>query len=223
MDSMKGFLNLPTWIRWTFLGLFVIGMFSLIWWMDKEETEREATLMTVCWDAEGVAHYQDEGNYMCPSGVELLQWTKKTKEVYWSFAPDFNVYGESHRNAVKWVNDELGFEALLLSESPLADIVIVHGSVNEGSGSMHTSHTKTNGKIRATITVRTPSNIRAWMIEEEHELLHALGLAHDRSGIMSPKAGQEPNGMRVRLLHDKDRKALRDLLLTPLSALAPTR
>jgi len=212
MDPMKGFLKLPPWARLTIALSFAGAMFVLIWWMAKEEEKREATLMEVCWK-DGVAHYPEtqEVKDACPGGVELLSWDKRSKEVYWSFGEDFESFHDSHREAVKWVNDELGYTALIHSESPKADIVIVHGSANVGRGAMSTSHRKENGEIKATITVRTPTNIRAWMLEEQHELLHALGLAHDRTGIMSQSL-DEPDGMKVWLLHDKDRKALQKLL-----------
>jgi len=217
MDPMKGFLNLPGWARLT-IALSVAGaMFALIWWMAKQEDAREDTFMEVCWDGDGVAHYPEtkEQKDACPGGVELLQWRKNLKGVYLS---DYGMLEESHREAMKWVNNELGFQALIHSESPDADIVIRRGDLNEGEGAMSTSHKMVDGVIQATITVRSTVDSREWMLEEQHELLHALGLAHDRSGIMS-KSLDEPTGMKVWLLHNKDREALRELLLTPPSEL----
>jgi len=209
----KQFLALPLWIKGLIMTPLMAGMFYTVWWMQNEETKREATLMDVCWDAEGVAHYPEtqEQKDACPGGAQPLSWVERHKSVYWDLSPEFDVYREGHFTAMKWWNKELGWDQFVESETKgMADIVIVHGSVNEGRGAMSTSHTKSATGIKAVIVVKVPGNIRQWMLEEEHELGHALGLAHDRSGIMK-KDLSEGEKMKVWLLHDKDRDAIRSL------------
>jgi hypothetical protein len=188
-----------------------IGMFLGIWKMAAKEEAKEAVFLEVCWVG-GQAYYQGVRD-SCPEEMEPLQWKKRHKTVSWVFDSSFDVYLDSHKRAVEWVNKELGFEALRMVDGD-ADIVMLHGSANEGKGAMSTSHSRVDGKISATITVRHPQDIRAWMLEEQHELLHALGLAHDRSGIMSESL-DEPDGVKIWLLHRKDRKALQELLSEP--------
>jgi hypothetical protein len=210
-DPMKAFINLPTWLRLT-LGLsLTAGMFLWIWHLSTEEEKHEATLLTVCW-YDGQAHYPETAQVAeaCPAGVELLEWSKQPKTVGWVFPEAFDTYRRSHRDAIAWVNKELGVVALVETDGP-ADITIEWGSANEGHGLMNTKHFKEGDTIRAVISVLKPGDIREWMLEEEHELLHALGLAHDRRGIMS-KSLAEPDGQKAWLLHKRDRKALRELL-----------
>ena len=212
MDLMKSFILAPRWSRYCFIAGFVTGMFLLIWWMAREE-EKEVTFLDVCWYG-GQAHYleTEEAKADCPGGGAPLHWKKKTKTVRWDFGPDFDTYKRSHQKAIDWVNKELGFKALDTTFDDSADITIHQGSY-EGSegGAMATQHFKHDGTISAVIVVKHPVSIREWMLEEEHELLHALGLAHDRTGIMS-KSLDEGEGMKIWLLHEKDRDALRDLL-----------
>lgn len=204
----------PRWLRLCFMAGVVVGMFLFIWRLASEEEKKEATLMTVCW-AQGQAHYPEtaEQRDACPVGVQLLEWRKPTKTVRWAMDREFDGYKRSHRDAVAWVNKELGFEALKMDDSAIApDITIEHGSYGEGRGLMSTKHRMAGEDITATILVKAPGDIREWLLEEEHELLHALGLAHDRRGIMS-KTLDEGEGMKVWLLHEKDREALRALLI----------
>ena len=212
-DPMKAFINLPMWLRLT-LGLsLTAGMFLWIWHLSAEEEKHEATLLTVCWLDDGQAGYPEteEERASCPTELQLLKWRKQPKTVWWEFPEAFDSYLESHQDAMAWVNKELGFTALVEADGPDADITIEWGSVNEGRGLMHTKHFRDGDSIRAVISVLKPGDIREWMLEEEHELLHALGLAHDRRGIMS-KSLAEPDGQKAWLLHKRDRKALQELL-----------
>ena len=209
LDPMRGFINLPQWLRLT-IGLSIAAiMFVTIWWMQGEEAKREATMMGLCWDSSGQAHYPEgmarDANCDSP---QPLSWKKSPKLVYWDFDKEFDVYSESHDYALEFVNDNLGEIHLIKTQSrSSADIVITHGSANEGTGAMTTRHNKTGDRIVCTITVKKPQNIRQWMLEEEHELLHCLGLAHDRSGIMSPQLA-EGDQMQVWHLHSVDRDAI---------------
>jgi hypothetical protein len=212
-DPMKAFINLPTWLRIT-IGLSIAaGMFLWIGISAERQYDREEPLMKVCW-SDGVAHYPETQEQIdsCSEGVIDLMWTKKTKTLRWDLGPEYDVYKGAHQDAVDWVNDELGFDAVELTEGD-ADITIVSGSVNESSGRMHTSHTKVDDEIRATITIHVPGDTRQWMLEEQHEILHALGLAHKSSGIMRKTLEKPGDPQRAWLLRDNDRKALRELLL----------
>lgn len=213
-DPMKAFINLPMWLRLT-LGLsLTTGMFLWIWHLNAEEEKHEATLLTVCWLDDGQAGYPEteEERATRPTELQSLKWDKQPKTVRWEFPGAFDNYLESHRDAMAWVNKELGVIALVEASGPDADITIEWGSVNEGRGLMNTKHFKDGDNIRAVIAVVKPGNIREWMLEEEHELLHALGLAHDRRGIMSETL-EEGEDMKVWLRHKKDRTALRELLV----------
>jgi hypothetical protein len=215
-DPMKAFINLPMWARLAIALTIAVGMFLFIAIQAEKQYDREDPFMTVCWN-EGVAHYPDEADKetSCPSGEELLQWDKKTKTVRWDFiGTDFDVYLDSHSRAIERINDDLGFEALSIITSGPADITMEHGMANIGNGSMSTSHYKSSvGAITAIIRVKTPKDTRSWMLEERHELLHALGLAHKSSGIMK-RSVEEPSDRQLSwLLRPNDRKALRKLLL----------
>lgn len=210
---MKAFINLPMWLRIT-LGLsLAAGMFLWIGISAEKQYDKEAPFLKVCW-VNGTAHYpetQDEID-SCPGEVIDLMWAKKTKTIHWDMPKDFDVYLESHQMAVDWVNKELGFKAIEMAAGD-ADITIVQGSVTEGRGSMHTKHHRIGDVIRATITSRTPGDTREWMLEEQHEILHALGLAHKSSGIMRKTLEKPGDPQRDWLLRDNDREALRKLLL----------
>lgn len=212
-DPMKAFINLPMWARLA-IGLSIAaGMFLWIGIGAEKSYDKEPPFLKVCWE-NGVAHYPETQDQIdaCPGEVIELLWVKKTKTIHWGLGPDFDDYKDSHQRAVDWVNDELGFKAVEMTIGD-ADIVINHGSY-EGSanGAMATKHTKEGDVIRATIMVKAPGDTRQWMLEEQHEILHALGLAHKSTGIMK-KSLAEPNGQRVWLLRDNDREALRKLLL----------
>lgn len=214
-DPMKGFLNLPMWARLAIALTIAVGMFLFIGIQAEKQYDREDPFMVVCWDAEGAAHYPDEAEKTtsCPSGEQLLQWNKKTKTVLWDFDSEFDVYLESHSMAIERTNEDLGLDALAMTTSGPADITIVHGSANS-NGIMSTSHYRSSdGTITAIIRVKKPGDTRAWMLEERHELLHALGIAHKSSGIMR-KTLEEPEDRQLSwLLRPNDRKALRKLLL----------
>jgi len=207
---MRGFNNLPMWGRLT-VGLSVAAaMFIMIWWMQGEESKREAKMMGICWDVSGQAHYPekwDRDSKDC-ADPQPLNWKKSPKLVYWDFDKEFDGYLESHRLALEFVNDNLEQVHLIETNSmAAADIIITHGSANEGTGAMATRHNKINGRIVATIIVKKPQDTRQWMLEEEHELLHCLGLAHDRSGIMNPQL-KEGEHQQVWHLHKVDRDAI---------------
>lgn len=207
----KKFLTLPGKYRYPMLAALTGGMFFSIWWMQSEETKHEATFMDVCWVG-GTAHYPDtpEAKEACPGGTQQLAWAKRTITVKWDLGPEFNVFKESHELAMKWWNKQLGWDQFVTpDDNIIPDVRVVHGSVS-GTGAMSTSHTTDGDTIAATITVKRPGNIREWMLEEQHELGHVLGLAHDRSGIMK-KSLDEGEDMKVWLLHDKDRDAIRAL------------
>ena len=209
LDPMRGFINLPMWARLTIGISIAAAMFTAIWWMQKEEAKREATMMGLCWDLSGQAHYPEgmERNAPCDS-PKPLRWKKSPKLVYWDFDKEFNSYGESHDDAIKFANDGLGQVHFVKTNSKVgADIIITHGSANVGKGRMSASHKKTDGRIVCTVKVKKPGNIREWMLEEQHELFHCEGLAHDRSGIMSLTL-DEGDGMRVWHLHEVDRTAI---------------
>jgi len=208
----KKFLALPGKYRYPMLAALMGGMFFSIWWMQAEETKNEATFMDVCW-VNGAAHYPEtpKDKASCPGGTEQLSWAKRSITIYWAMPKDFDVYLDSHKEAMKWWNKQLGWKQFVsVSDDANPDVRIIHGSVS-GKGAMSTSHTRSNGVMRATITVKQPGNIRQWMLEEQHELGHVLGLAHDRRGIMSPSLDETEDQMKVWLLHDKDRDAIRDL------------
>lgn len=214
-DPMKAFIKLPMWLRLTLALSLVGGMFLWIGIWAEKQYDKEAPFMKVCW-SNGIAYHpttQDQVD-ACPGEVIDLMWVKKTKTIYWDLGPEFDVYkDDAHQRAVAWVNKELGFKAVEISDTGDADITIVHGSYNEGSGAMHTKHHRIGDVIRATITVRAPGDTREWMLEEQHEILHALGLAHKSSGIMK-KSLKEPSDRQLTwLLRDNDRAALRKLLL----------
>lgn len=212
---MKAFINLPMWARLT-IGLSITaGMFLWIGIGAERSHDEELPFLEVCWEG-GVAHYPETTaqKNACPGGVIELLWAKKTKTIHWDMSSDFDAYRDSHQRAVAWVNKELGFRALEMAYGD-ADITIVHGSYSEGSGSMHTSHHRIGDVIRATITVRAPGDTRRWMLEEQHEILHALGLAHKSSGIMKKSLKEPDDRQLVWLLRPNDRAALRKLLLAP--------
>ena len=203
----------PQWARISSMLFIAVNMFGLIWYMKNEEAKNEATMMGLCWDSEGRAHYPEKWdvNAYCDD-PQSLDWKVSPKLVYWDFKSDFDTYLDSHEGAMSWWNKELGQVHLIETQSKeSADILIVWGSVNEGTGSMATSHRKVGNRIVATITVRTPGDIRQWMLEERHEFGHALGLAHDRSGIMNPDL-DERGEMKVWSLHSRDRQAVLDSL-----------
>lgn len=193
--------------------VIAVVMFGLIWYMNHERTKSEATVMGLCWDSSGQAHYPEKWGVNAPcDSPRALRWTKAPKLVHWKMPSYFDSYADSHRRAMDFWNKELGHEHFRpTSDESLADITIVVGSFGDGSGAMSTSHREVDGKISATITVKAPSDVRRWMLEEQHELGHVLGLAHDQTGIMNPEL-DETDGMRVWLLHEKDRTALTDLL-----------
>jgi len=215
-DPMKALINLPMWARLA-IGLSIAaGMFLWIGIGAERQYDREAPFMEVCW-SNGVAHYPETQEQIdnCPEEVTDLKWAKKTKTLMWSLESEYGVYKGAHQDAVTWVNKELGFKAISLvgGDSGDADITMVSGSVNEGRGAMVTSHTRTGDNIHAVITVRVPGDTRQWMLEERHEILHALGLPHKSSGIMK-KSLKEPSDKQLAwLLRPNDRKALRKLLL----------
>lgn len=207
----KVVLSWPLWIQAAIFLPLVAGMFLMIRGMHKAETEREDTFMEVCWSA-GVAHYPEdqEAKDACPGGTQQLLWPRKSMKVYWGMGPDFDEYRRSHEEAMRFWNKALGWEQFDEVYDPkMADITIVHGSASS-HGAMSTSHSKKDGVITATIIVKKPGNIREWMLQEQHELGHCLGLAHDRSGIMKRDLS-EGEQMKVWRLHDKDRDAIRSL------------
>ena len=223
MFKGKWFLTWPQWARLASMLAVAGGMFALIWYMQKKETEAEATMMGICWDSQGRAHYPEkwEVNAKCES-PQPLDWKKSPKLVYWDFPDDFDDFRSSHDEALKFWNNELGhdhFKETLVED--IADVHILWGSANDGTGAMSTSHRKVGERIIATITVKRPSDIRRWMLEEQHELGHVLGLAHDRSGIMNPEL-QEGEEMKVWLLHKKDRKAVLESLAPKQPSAAST-
>jgi len=184
-------------------------MFLLIWHLQKKETEREATMMGLCWGHTGQAHYPEKWqvNASCNS-PQPLNWKKSPKLVYWDLPSDFDGYRKSHEEAMAFWNKELGhdhFKETMLKD--IADVTIVWGAANDGIGVMSTNHKRQGDRITATITVKKPGDVRQWMLEKQHELGHVLGLAHDRTGIMNPEL-DESDGMKIWLLHDKDRKAV---------------
>lgn len=204
----------PQWARLASMLTMAAMMFTLIWYMQNEETKREGTMMGLCWDSKGQAHYPEKWdiNAYCDD-PQPLDWKKSPKLVYWGMPKEFDTYADSHRDAMDFWNKELKQKHFISTDvESMADITIVWGSANEGTGSMSTSHRKVDGRIVATITVKTPGNIRQWMLEEQHEYGHALGLCHDRSGLMSPSL-DEGEEMKVWLLHAKDRDAVLDSLL----------
>lgn len=213
-DPMKTFLKFPMLVRLSIAAFVVASMVILILWMAGNEMDQEPTFLEVCWK-DGVAHYSENEEQVasCPAGIKALKWGKTPKTVRWNLEQDYDVYLDSHKRAMQWVNNELGFEALRPTSDLHADIILSSGSYG-GEGAMHTSHYRitAGGDIHASIVVNAPGDTRQWMLEEQHELLHALGLAHDRRGIMSLSL-DEPGGPRVWLLHSKDKKALRDLLV----------
>jgi hypothetical protein len=213
LDPMRGFINLPMWARLT-IGLSIAaGMFGLIYWMQGEETKREGTMMGLCWDAQGQAHYPEKWdvNAYCED-PQPLDWKKSPKLVYWDLPGEFNSYSKSHELAMEFWNKELDHKHFIPTNvKSSADVLIVWGSANEGTGAMTTSHHKIGDRIVATITVKKPGNSRQWMLEEQHEYGHALGLCHDRSGLMNPSL-DEGEEMRVWLLHRKDLDAVLDSL-----------
>ena len=132
---MKAFINLPMWLRLSIGISIAAGMFLCIGIIAERSYDKEPPFMKVCWE-NGVAHYPENQDQIdnCPGEVIDLMWEKKTKTIHWDLGPDFDVYkDDAHQRAVAWVNEELGFEALEMS-SGNADITIVHGSYNEGSG-----------------------------------------------------------------------------------------
>jgi hypothetical protein len=206
---MRGFLNLPTWQRLSIGLSLTVFMFGLIWWMQGEEAKREATMMGLCWDASGQAHYPEgmdrDANCTTP---KPLSWKKSPKLVYWDFDKEFDGFKESHDDAIKYANDGLEEVHFVKTDNKAAaDIIITHGSANVGNGAMSASHKKTDDRIVCTITVKKPGNTREWFLEEEHELFHCVGLAHDRSGIMSLRLA-EGDQMRVWHLHPVDQDAI---------------
>lgn len=215
LNPMKAFINLPMWLRLTIGLSLAAGMFLWIGIGAEKAMDEEPPFLEVCWK-DGVAHYPTNFDTAaaCPGGVIKLQWVKKTKTIRWDMPANFDVYLWSHQRAVAWVNEELGFEAVRMTTGD-ADIVINQGDY-EGSknGAMATQHSKKDGVIQAVIMVKVPGDTRQWMLEEKHEILHALGLAHKSTGIMS-KSLDEADKQRVWLLRPNDRKALRKLLLTP--------
>jgi hypothetical protein len=209
----KWFMNWPQWARLVSMITVAAGMFALVWYMQSEETKREGTMMGLCWDSQGKAHYPEKWdvNAYCDD-PQPLDWKKSPKLVYWDLPKDFDSYSESHKLAMKFWNKELDQEHLVQTiDRELADITIVWGSANEGTGSMSTSHTKVGDRITATITVKTPGDVRRWLLEEQHEYGHVLGLCHDRSGLMNPGL-DEGEEMRVWLLHQIDLDAVLDSL-----------
>lgn len=211
---MRGFINLPQWLRISSALSVAVFMFGLIWWMHGEEAKREATMMGLCWDASGQAHYPEgmARNATC-ANPEPLSWKKSPKLVYWDFDKEFDGYERSHDDAIRFANDGLGQVHFIKTGNRAgADIVIVHGSANVGLGAMSASHSKIDDRIVCTITVKKPGNVREWMLEEQHELFHCVGLAHDRSGIMS-LSFDEGDGMVLWPLHSVDRAAILSSLL----------
>lgn len=207
----KKLMALPLWLQGAIFLPALAGMFYTVWWMQNEETKKEAVFMDVCWGA-GVAHYPEtpETKEACPGGVEKLSWPQKTITVYWGMDINFGDYIESHVMAMEWWNKHLGWNQFVPGEiAEDSDVVIIQGGASE-SGAMSTSHSRTGSRITATITVKKPGNIREWMLQEQHELGHVLGLAHDRSGIMKRNLS-EGEKMKVWHLHDKDRDAIRSL------------
>lgn len=213
-NPMKAFINLPMWLRLTIGLSLVAGVFLWIGIGAEKAMDKEPPFLEVCWK-DGVAHYPTnvDTTAACPGGVIKLQWAKKTKTIRWDMPADFDTYLSSHQLAVAWVNKELGFEAMRMTTGD-ADIVINHGNY-EGpkNGAMATQHFKKDDIIRAVIMVKVPGDTRQWMLEEEHEILHALGLAHKSTGIMS-RSLDEAGKQKVWLLRPNDRKALRKLLLS---------
>lgn len=211
MWKSKQILAWPLWMQGIMWVPLVAGMFYTVWWMQKEETKTEAIFMDACWQA-GVAHYPEdqETKDACPGGTETLSWAKRTITVYWGMEPDFSDYVESHVMAMEWWNKQLGWDQFVAAEAQAdADVAILHGDAS-GSGAMSTSHKRQGDRMTATISVKKPGNIREWMLQEQHELGHVLGLAHDRSGIMKRDLS-EGEQMKVWHLHDKDRDAIRSL------------
>ena len=182
----RQFLDLPGKYRYPLLAALVGGMGYSIWWMQNDAEEKEIAFMGVCW-IDGKAYLPEGGigdSEVCPTPGPI-KWQNKELSVYWDLEKDFNVYSESHSMAIAWWNKQLGWK--VFSATPLkgsADIIIVHGSVNEGRGAMATSFTRdASGKITAIITVKVPGDTREWMLEEKHEYGHVLGLGHGL-GIM---------------------------------------
>lgn len=212
-DPMKAFINLPMWIRLASAITLAIVMFVWIGIGAEKAADRELPFLEVCWDSGGARYPENtKQREACPIPVVELKWDKPVKTVYWDMGPEYNAYRDSHKRAIQWVNDELGFVALVESQEE-ADITIVSGSYARGEGDMHTRHHKFDSKIRAIITVKAPRDIRSWMLEEQHELLHALGLAHKSTGIMSRSLAEPSDRQLIWSLRPNDRAALRKLLL----------
>ena len=80
----KWFMQWPQWLRLGTMILFTAGMFALIAYMKGEEEKNEATMMGLCWDTQGQAHYPEkwEVNALCDD-PQPLDWKKEPKLVYW--------------------------------------------------------------------------------------------------------------------------------------------
>jgi predicted Zn-dependent protease len=195
-----------------------MGVFALVWGSvvivgQFEADKKQPTLMTVCWSSGSVEHaaYQDDLHEPLCTNPEKLVWAKKVKKVFWHMPSNYQVHRDGFERSLKYWNNSLDnvvfVETNVMQE---ADVVI---TPRPDSGKSATSHFKVDGEIRALIVIKPGLiNIRRFMLVVQHELGHALGLAHDAGGSIMNRTLPEPDGMRVWLVTSKDKKALKKVM-----------
>lgn len=214
------------------IGLIVYGV----------ATHSEEGLLYVCW-IDGRAHYTggaevDDGP--C-EGAEELVWP--SSQVPMSVAAqafgseDFFAVGDVQRealdSAIRDINQQVGFALLVpVGDGAGADILVHRGGVLDASGVAATGEERPLGFVRHhrsdmgdTFTIRCDvwidSNIGSLRLEYlviHHELLHAIGLAHDDDNPSSAIYPFTPDDtmweqMGAARITDHDRALIHELYL----------
>jgi hypothetical protein len=208
----KRFMMWPQKKRLASMGALGLVMFLVVYVGWKEADKRQATLMTVCWEHAHAVYQGDLVTPTCPAPVELI-WAKKTKLVFWGLGSDRALHRGSLTRAIKYWNK--GLDHTVLEETKdrdKADIVIIEQS--GASGKTATSHVNLgDGDLHSRIKIRDGMiNTRRFMLELEHELGHALGLAHDAGASIMNRTLPEVGGQKIWLITEKDRKRLRKVM-----------
>jgi predicted Zn-dependent protease len=197
------------------MAIFVLVWGSVVYVAGKEADKSQPTLMTVCWTpayGANVAVYQDEILTPTCDAPEELVWAKKTKKVYWAMPPEYDVHREGYRLALKYWNSNLNYTVFVVVDTAEeADVVI---QPRPDSGKTATSHSRTlDGAISSVINIRSGlTDIRRFMLDLQHELGHALGLAHDLGSSIMNKNLEEGDTLIVWLVTEKDKKRLKEIM-----------
>lgn len=171
----------------------------------NSDTNLEAGFMNVCWMRDGRADYSSPT--ICSNPEEILFTRERIPLSVYSAFSDHNL-----TESINWINSELGCDIFRFTASSSHPDVRVYLAVALSSGaSIHgaTSHLRlAGGRIVANIETYMLSSDWSIQYTLEHELLHAVGLAHDDFDY----SVMQPNTRRSMTYHitAHDRRILRE-------------